>query len=115
MDESILLEIKKAEERAEQVLREAEAKRDRMLKESQIEAAKSKEKEIEKQKALLEKFSAEQAQKTEKEAGAIMGTASENAKKIKVDPKKAEEAKAFLKKELDELLSGKHVLSGKNV
>lgn len=104
MDESILLEIKKTEEKADSIIQESLAKKEKMLREAEAEAARAKEKEIARFRAEIERKAAAESDRIAGESSAIKGRALEQAKKLKVDEKKIREAKLLLEKELDAIL-----------
>ncbi|MBI2578361.1 MAG: hypothetical protein HYW26_01475 [Candidatus Aenigmarchaeota archaeon] len=103
MEEEMLLEIKKAEEKAEEIVREAEKRKGEMIREAGLEAARYREREIEKLKKQSEELIARESEKISARSRAMIKKAEEDAKNLGPDKRKSEEAKNYLKKEFRDL------------
>lgn len=114
--EEILIEIKKAEERAAAAVENAQKRKAEIIHDAESEAARMKKTELEKFRKELDHQASRDAEKIAKKTGAVISEAGTEAQKLgRIDKKKADEARALLKKEFEALLRGKYVLSGKDV
>lgn len=115
MDEALLIEIKKAEERAKAIVEDATKQRDALIREAEQEAARFRETEAELLGKQTDDMVRQETAKISADADAAVRKSAEESRKIRSDQAKAEEARRVLRETFDAVLRGEaHVLSRKD-
>ncbi|MBI2971730.1 MAG: hypothetical protein HYY37_04915 [Candidatus Aenigmarchaeota archaeon] len=115
MEEELLIEIKKAEERAKAVVEDATKQKDALIREAEQEAARFRETEAERLGKQMDDMVGQETAKIIADADAAVRKSLEESKKIRSDRSKEDEARRLLKETFDAALRGEaHVLSRKD-